>query len=61
MLTTMRVLNCADSEERAHLIPFGVELGRDVVAQTDDKDPDLVDKRIADLSRYFSQYWNSLA
>ncbi|CAN5511166.1 hypothetical protein BH10CYA1_BH10CYA1_52920 [soil metagenome] len=57
----MRVLNCADSEERAHLIPFGVELGRDVVAQTDDKDPDLVDKRIADLSRYFSQYWNSLA
>ncbi|MGH9553968.1 MAG: hypothetical protein ACRD3W_31610, partial [Terriglobales bacterium] len=60
VITTMRVLNCRDRHGRNELQPFGVEHGGDVKPQTEDKDPHLVDRRIADLSRNFREYWSLL-
>jgi acetoin utilization deacetylase AcuC-like enzyme len=58
--TTMGVLNAGDEEARKQLKMFGGGYGGDVQPDTEDRNPDLVDERIAAVRSHLSKYWKSL-
>lgn len=60
VVTTMSVLNANDESERENIRPFGEQFGGEVVEQTEDRNPEMVDERIAAVKRHFSKYWKSL-
>jgi acetoin utilization deacetylase AcuC-like enzyme len=60
VVTTMSVLNADNAAARREVKPFGEKYGGEIAAETDDRNPVLVDERIDTLRKHFSKYWKSL-
>ncbi len=60
VVATMHVLNAADAQGRKDVKPFGSIYGGEVVEQTMDRNPQLVDERISTIRKHLSKYWKSL-
>lgn len=60
VVTTMNVFNAHDAAGRLEVKPFGEQYGGEIKAQTQDRNPVLVDERIASIRKHLGKYWKSL-
>ncbi len=58
VVATVKVLNALDKSQRENLRAFGGIYGAEVGPSTQDRNPGMVDERIASVRRHFSKYWH---